>query len=295
MLDLFSAPQAVPGIEWRIALAVIFTAAMAYYDLFNKKWVPNMLIYGFAACAIAINFIFYDQALTWSALAFGAIVFALCYALYRAGQLGGADAYALGSIAAAIPFLPAPFLASQQSVPYPFILSMLAPTGIAFMLHMALRFVPYVARRLAAGKIRFTLEKAAGPALLAFAFTAFIYALSSLPLSFPPAYFAILFFLAASLLFFSLFKSEIKGSMVEMVSVKKLQEEDVLALEKMNKGLVAKMKLQPLLTAKSIALLRKSGLKAAPVYTGMPFFLPYLFFGLLFTVLFGDMLVYLLS
>jgi len=295
MLDLFSAPQVIPGIGWRIALAVIFTAAMAYYDLFNKKWVPNTLIYGFAACAIAVNFVFYDSAITWSALAFGAIVFALCYMLYRMGQLGGADAYALGAIAAAIPFLPAPLLVSQQPVPYPFMLSMLAPTGLAFILHMALRFVPYVARRFAAGSICFTLEKAAGPALLAFAFAAFIYALSSLPLSFPPAYFAILFFLAISLLFFSLFKSEIKDSMVEMVPVRKLQEEDVLALEKMNKGLVARMKLPPLITAKSIALLRKSNLKSVPVYTGMPFFLPYLFFGLLFTILFGDMLLYLLG
>lgn len=295
MLDLFSAPQVIPGIEWRIAIAIIFTAAMAYYDLFNKKWVPNTLIYGFAACAVAINFVFYDSVLTWSALALGLIIFALCYALYRAGQLGGADAYALGSIAAAVPYLPVPLLSQQPSAPYPFILSMLVPTGIAFMLHMALRFVPYVARRLAAGKVRFTLEKSAGPVLLAFAFTAFIYAISSLPLSFPPAYFAILFFLAISLLFFSLFKSEIKGSMVEMVGVKKLQEEDVLALEKMDKRLVARMRLQALLTAKSIALLKKSKLKSAPVYTGMPFFLPYLFFGLLFTVLFGDMLMYLLG
>ena len=295
MLDLLTVPPSVPGIGFRIALAVIFTAAMAHYDLFNKKWVPNTLIYAFAILAVAINFVFYDPAVTWPALAFGAIVFALCYVLYRMGQLGGADAYALGSIAAAVPYLPVPLLSQQPSAPYPFILSVLAPTGLAFILHMAFRFAPYVARRFAAGKIRFTIEKAAGPALLAFSFAAFLYAISSLPLSFPPAYFAILLFLAAALIFFSLFKSEIKDSMVELVPVRKLQEEDVLALEKMNKGLVARMKLRALLTAKSIALLKKSRMKSAPVYTGMPFFLPYLFLGLLFTVLFGDMLMYLLG
>lgn len=295
MLDLFSAPAYVPGLELRIAVAVIFTAAMAYYDLFNKKWVPNALIYSFAICAVAINFVFYDPLLTWAALASGLMVFAICYALYRMGQLGGADAYALGAIAAAVPFLPSPLLFQQQPAPYPFILSVLAPTGLAFILHMALRFVPYIARRLAAGKIRLTAEKAAGPALLALAFVAFAYALSSLPISFPQAYFAILLFLAASLVFFSLFKSEIKDSMAEMVTVGKLQEEDVLALEKMNRGLVAKMKLQPLISAKTIALLKKTKLKSVPVYTKMPFFLPYLFLGLLFTVLFGDMLMYLLG
>lgn len=296
MLEFFTAPQAIPGIQFRVALAIIFTAAMAYYDLFNKKWVPNSLVYGFAICAVAINFLFYDPALTWAALAIGAITFLLCYGLYKIGQLGGADAYALGAIAAAVPYLPSPLLSpSASAVPYPFILSVLAPTGLAFILHMALRFAPFISRRLAAGEINFTLEKVAAPFMLTAVFALFIYALFSLPISFPPAYLAILAFLAISLLFFSLFKSDIKDSMVEMVPVKKLQEEDVLALEKMNKALVAKLKLQPLLTAQSVSLLKKSKLKSAPVYTGMPFFLPYLFFGLLFTVLFGDMLIYILG
>lgn len=293
--SFFAVPATIPGLEFRIALAIIFTAAMAYYDIFNKKWVPNTLVYGFAVAAIAINFAFYDAAATWLALAIGAIVFAFCYVLYRLGQLGGADAYALAAIAASVPYLPAPLLSSVKSAPYPFILSVLAPTGLAFILHMAMRFVPYISRRLAAGKVKFTPEKYAGPLLLSGAFLAFIYALLSLPFSFPPAYFAILIFLAASLLFFSFFKSEIKDSMVEELSTSRLQEEDVIAVEKMDKGLVAKLKLSPLLTAASISLLKKSKVKSVPVYTGMPFFLPYLFLGLIFTILFGDMLLLMLG
>lgn len=292
MLELFSVPSSVPGLQFRLAIAVIFTAAMAYYDLFNRKWVPNSLAYGFAVFAIGLNFVFYDPALTWPALAIGAVVFAACYLLYRFGQLGGADAYAMASIAMAVPYLPSSFFPSSQPAPYPFILSVLAPTGIAFIIHMLLRFVPYVSGRLAAGKISFGAGKLAGPAALAIAFLVFIYALSSLPFSLPPVYLTVLAFLAVALIFFSLFKSEIKDSMVEQVKVGALQEEDVLALEKMDASLVKKLALQPLLSTKSIAQLRKSKLKSVPVYTGMPFFLPYLLLGLVFTILFGDMLLY---
>ena len=54
------------------------------------------------------------------------------------------------------------------------------------------------------------------------------------------------------------------------------------------------LKLVPLMDARVISALKKSKMKKVPVYTGMPFFLPYLFLGLLFTVLFGDLLIYLL-
>lgn len=295
MIDFLAGPQAIPGMQFRIALAIIFTAAMAYYDMFNRKWVPNALVYGFAACAVAINFVFFDPSVSWLALAMGAMVFALCYGLYRLGQLGGADAYALAAIAVAVPYLPAPVLSSSQSAPYPFILSVLAPTGLAFILHMLFRFVPFISRRIASGKMNFTAEKAAGPFALALVFAAFIYALLTLPVSFPPSYLAVLVFLAFALLFFSLFKSDIKDSMVEMVPVRKLQEEDVFAIEKMNPRVAKKLKLSAVISAKMIAALRRAKVKAVPVYTGMPFFLPYLFLGLVFTVLFGDLLLWMLG
>ena len=291
MLDFFAVPSFVPGLQARMALALIFTAAAAYFDLFNKKWVPNALVYAFAALAVLVNFIYYDPLLTWQALAIGAVVFGACYLLYKVGQLGGADAYVIASIAATVPYLPSSLLNPAQSAPYPFILSVLAPTGVAFILHMVLRFVPYVAKQVAAGKIKFTASKVAGPIGLAAAFLVFVYAIISLPFPFPPVYIGMLIFLAVGLIFFTLFKSEIKDSMIEQVKVGRLQEEDVLALEKMDPGAVQKMKLQPVLTLQSIALLKKSKQKLVPVYTGMPFFLPYLLFGLVFSLLFGDMLL----
>jgi len=98
-----------------------------------------------------------------------------------------------------------------------------------------------------------------------------------------------------TLIFFSLFKQEIKDSMVETIPLSRVQPEDVLAIEKMDKRLLAKLKLPALLDERAIAAMKKAGMKSAPVYTQMPFFLPYLLFGLLFSVLFGDLMFYLIG
>ncbi len=295
MLQFFTFPPALPGAEIRIAAALLFTGAAAYFDAFNKKWVPNYLVYGFLIAALALNIIFFEQQSFTLAVIFGVAAFALTYPLYRLGQLGGADIYILSSIALAIPYLPNALLAQQQAPPYPFIVSALAPAGVLFILHMLSRFLPFISNQIAKGKIALTPAKLAGPALLLLAFAAFATTLSSLPVALPPAYFAILGFLFVSLLFFSLFKDEIKSSMVEFLPLARLQEEDVLALEQMDKPLVQKLKLPALIDKNAIAALKKSRLKKVPVYTGMPFFLPYLFFGLLITILFGDLLSSLLS
>ena len=292
MFELFNVPNTVPGIEARIAVTLAFTAAAAYYDVFNKKWVPNFLLYAFVAAAFILNVAYFEQSLFIQAAAFGIAAFLLSYPLYRAGQLGGADVFCYASIAMAIPYLPSPLLNPSASAPYPFILSVLVPTGLAFIAHMFARFIPYIYTQVKKGRVHFSLGKLAIPAILSAAFAIFAYAISTLPVSLPFGYFMLILFLFASLLFFSLFKNEIKDSMVGQVSVSKLQEEDVLALEKMDGKLVSRLKLQPLITTQIIDALKKAKQKTVPVYTNMPYFLPYLLFGLVFTILFGDLISY---
>jgi len=295
MVSFLPIPPFVPGMEFRLFAAVIFTAATAYFDVFNKKWVPNYLIYAFAICAVALNFIFYDPIVTFQALAFGIGIFILTYPLYKMGQLGGADVFVLASIAAAVPYFQKPLFAAEQLVQYPFILSVLVPTSLLFIFHMLIRFIPHVSGQMRQGKLKITFGKIVGPALLLVSFSFFIYVISTMPLALPFSYVFVMSFLFISLIFFSFFKEEIKDSMIEMVSPSRLVEEDVIALEKMDSALVKKLSLKPLLEAKEIATLKKARLKGVPVYTGMPFFLPYLLAGLLITILFGDLLYYIVA
>ncbi|MCX8197734.1 MAG: hypothetical protein N3F07_00865 [Candidatus Micrarchaeota archaeon] len=295
MLEFFQAPPEVPGIEARIAVAVAFTAAAAYYDMFNKKWVPNALLYAFILSAIAVNIAFFEEKVFMQAVAFGAAAFAVSYPLYKMGQLGGADVYAYSGIALSIPYLPQPIFGPAQQIPYPFLFSALAPTGLAFIAHMLVRFVPYIAARLKSGEVRISAQKAAPAALISLAFLFFIYSLSSLPVALPAHYLAILGFLFSALVFFSLFKEEIKESMIEYLPLSKIQPEDVLAVEKMDQKAVLRLRLNPLLDQGAISRMKKAKLKKAPIFTKMPFFLPYLLFGLIISILFGDMVHFFLN
>ena len=294
MLEFLASSGQVPGLDARIAIAVAFTGAAAYFDMFNKRWVPNWLVYCFAAAAVALNIVFFSEPLFFQALFFGIAVFAATYPLYKLGQLGGADVFVFASIATAIPYLPKPLMAESQLIPYPFILSVLVPTGLAFILHMALRFIPYISKRIANGKVKLGIAKLAGPAMVSAAFLFFIFSLLQLPIQLSISYMATITFLFISLLFFSLFKDEIKESMVEPVRTSSLQVEDVLALEQMRPETVKKLNLSALISAKTISSLKAAKIKSVPVYTGMPAFLPYLFIGLLFTILFGDLLYYII-
>lgn len=294
MLEMLFQSANPPGLEFRAAACLLFTGAAAYYDLTNRKWVPDWIAYAALACAAALNVLFFEPSVFAQAAALGAVVFGFTYALYRLGQLGGADVYIMSSIAASIPYFQQPFLSGQQLTPYPFIFSVLIPTGIAFMLHMLIRFIPYISRRISSGEVKINAKKLAEAALLFAALAAFSYALSTMPVILPPAYLAVLSFLSVSLLFFSLFKSEIKDSMVEMVPVGRLCAEDVLAIERMDPAIVKKHGISALMDKRVISAIKKARLKKVPVYTQMPFFLPYLFIGLLISLLFGDLFFLLL-
>jgi len=289
--SLLSPPAIVPGIDIRMMVAVAFMGAAAYYDMFNKKWVPDSLLWCFLGASLLLNVVFFDSAIFAQALFVAIIIAALTYVLYRMGQLGGADVFVMASIALAIPYLPKPLLAASQAIPYPFFFSMLAPTGIAFIVHMLIRFIPYMSRKLSRGEVDFTMQKVAGPVIIAISLLIFGTIVSSMPVSLPASYFAIIGFLGAALIFFSLFMPEIKASMVEKISTSRLQCEDVLALEQME-SLAKKLKLSPVIDEKTITALKRAKIKSVPVYTGMPFFLPYLFIGLVFALLFGDLLYY---
>jgi Flp pilus assembly protein protease CpaA len=288
MLEIFTPVFPLPGFEFRALAAVAFTAAAAYYDIFNRKWVPDYIAYAAVGLSLAANLLFFSQAVFLQAIIFGSAIFLPTYFLYRAGQLGGADVYVLTGIASAIPFLPAPLLSPQQHVPYPFILSVLVPTGLAFILHMLLRFIPKMARALSHGEIRLGAARFLEALALCAVLVVFAKMLSTLPIPLPQSYLAVFAVLAASLFFFSTFKREIKASMAEMVNSSDLAEEDVLAMEQIDPKTAKALSLAPLLDKAMIARVKKSRIKALPVYTGMPFFLPYLLFGLLFALLFGD-------
>ncbi len=108
---------------------------------------------------------------------------------------------------------------------------------------------------------------------------------------FSPVYFAFITILLFASIFFLMFKKPLMGVLSETLPVSQLEEEDVLALDVMNKDLVERYKLQRLLTKKEIERLKKTKIEEVSVYTKLPPFLPFLLIGMVLGLLFGSSLL----
>lgn len=272
----------------RVAIAVGGCAAGAYFDLANNRNVPNLLLYAMLALGVVFGLAAWGQG---SALSFAvAIAIFLCgYALYKMGQLGGADVYVLCAIALLLPSQPQIFKGAAAA-PYPYVFSVIAASGISFMLYMIAFYGVKAVRAAVKERMRVDVRTAAGAVLVAAAYVAFVYVARGSGV-FGFAYFALVGFVVFVSLFFMVFKERIARMMVEEIPLSRIEEEDVLALEYMDGEVVKKYKLARVANATELKRLAGLPIKKYCVYTKMPPFLPHILAGLLFTLYFGDVLM----
>ncbi|MFQ5406162.1 MAG: hypothetical protein ACE5DI_03345, partial [Candidatus Micrarchaeia archaeon] len=104
------------------------------------------------------------------------------------------------------------------------------------------------------------------------------------------AFFVVLFSSAAFLTFF---KTQIEQEvLIKFVPIKDVEDEDILVLEKLDKKLVKEYGLEKVLTEGQVKLLKRiqkeKRINRFPVYKNLPRFGPYVLFGLIASLLFGD-------
>lgn len=96
--DILFGKLSLPGEMLRVFVAIFGLIVTSYYDLFNKKNVPDNLLYAFLAVAFLVNLVFFESTLFWFSLVLALIVGLIGYVFYRLGQIGGADVFVLVSI-----------------------------------------------------------------------------------------------------------------------------------------------------------------------------------------------------
>ena len=285
----------------RLAVAVAGTAIATYYDLTHNRNVPDWLSFGMLGAGIVAA-----AAGLWGAGVADAVtvalpavvVLALGYLLYRAGQIGGADIVILAAIALLMPAAPKGILGraapAELLVQVPFVFSLFLVSGILFGVATLARFFTPCMHAAFAGEVRLATEQKIYLVLLAVTGAVFMWFARTNAL---PAQFVLIFLAALAFsAFFYVFKSFIaRRFLIRLVSVKEIDDEDVLAVEEMEPELVKKYGLKKLLTRKEIARLAKLPIKKFQVYKNMPAFLPYVFAALLLSIIFGDVLVLVLS
>jgi len=275
---------------FRMILAVVGTAAAAYYDMFNKKNVPDVLLYGFLGMALAINI--FDPSAFLQNLPIAAVMVASMYLLYRIGQLGGADVLVLAAIYAAIPVVSSPLLGSQSDLilgqfQMPSIVVVTSIAVLLFAIWIVMRYAPSALRKTFKGKVRFSVIQLAQAFILLLSFGAFVYMFSQLP-SFSVNLVVLMEILFISAIFFTLYKDEIMGSMVRWK--RKAEAEDVLAVELMDSRFLSRHSIGRLVDKEQLKRMNK--LKRKWPVLDLPMFLPYVLAALIVYLLFGNQLLY---
>jgi len=280
----------------RFAICFVGCTAATYYDLFNRRNVPTWLSYSLVALGIIFTLATLNTSDIIFAFAVALAIFAFGYLLYRAGQIGGADVLMFISIALLLPNAPKPLLTDvEPQLSFPFVVSIFVLSGMLGVFGIFVKYVPVTLYEIIRGeKIEINRTHALLSIAMMILYLVFLYFLNSI-VEMPQvqlAVFAAVVICATSV--FSLKEHIAEKHMIRMVSVEDIDEEDVLAIEKMDQKLVSKYKLDKLLTASEIEKLKKMGKrKKFPVYKEMPVFMPYVLIALLLSALFGDPLVYL--
>ena len=58
--DILFGQLTMPGEAIRVVLAFVLVGIAAYYDVFNKKNIPNQVLYAMLAIAFLVNLFFYQ-------------------------------------------------------------------------------------------------------------------------------------------------------------------------------------------------------------------------------------------
>jgi Flp pilus assembly protein protease CpaA len=277
--DVIFGQITMPGELIRVLIAFIGTAVASYYDLYNKKNVPNNVLYAFLAVAFIVNLIFFQEDLFWFSIAAALFFSAIGYIFYRVGQLGGADVFVIASIMLLLPIHPS-FVGLAFNLP--FIFSVIVFSGVLFAIYVMAYFGYKLYKVEARANWLYLLM------FIPYFLFAWVYVNSFL---FSPVYFAFITILLFASIFFLMFKKPLMGVLSEPLPVTQLEEEDVLALDLMNKDLIERYKLKRLLTKKEIERLKKTKIEEVMVYTKLPPFLPFLLVGMVLGLLFGSNLL----
>src|SRR4030095_6511764 len=135
--DVIFGTMVMPGEMIRLILALAGTAVAAYFDVYNKKNIPDEFLFAFLGIAFIVNVVFFEPNLFWFSIAVAAFLSAIGYLFYRMGQLGGADVFVLASIMLLLPIHP-----SCVGMPFnlPFVFSVFIFSGILFALYVLFYF-----------------------------------------------------------------------------------------------------------------------------------------------------------
>ena len=267
------------------AIIVLIGSAISAFTDFKTGLILDKITYPMIAIGIILNAVEwylhgFEALLGLNLFGIGIIVFAVGYIAYFFGKFGGGDVKIFTAIAFLLPFLGL----------YPFILTTLIFSGvIASIVLGGVYSIQYAKQGIEWKKIKENFWKTIIFGIILYAYIAFLYLfeLISIP---GIAFLVITIFFC---LLFLVFQQGIQERFfLKWISPKKLEDEEIIATEYLNKTLKQKLNLKgkAVLEEKDIMRIKKLKIKKIPVYRNLPRFGVFIFIGVVLGLIFPNFL-----
>ncbi len=280
----------------RIAILLVVTFAYAILDVFNHRNVPDIFAYALLALAFIVTLTYGTRVMLIS-LALAAVIGAIGYLLYRKGVMGAGDFLEFATISMLIPIQPSAFLSSMPQFNFPFIFSVFIATGYTAVVGMLFYYLLRAYLKGSLKSVEIEKKRLYNGILIFAAYLVMLAAVSYIAGPKPiPAVMVITIGAASALTI--IFEKQVSVQMISYVYPAALTTEDMIATNFMSKEDLAFFSRRSkhfgrLVTKKSLEEI-KGIRKKVPLYTsGVPLAL-FAFFAVVISLLFGNILLYLL-
>lgn len=281
----------------RIAVLVAVAVIYAAFDVFNKRNVPDMFVYATMAIGIAVALTYGIGTIELSALiAIGIGWFG--YLLYRAGFLGAGDVFEFVFVSLVFPIQPTPLLSGINQLQLPFIFSVLIAAGYAATLFIPVYYLLLAEKKkVNAGERigRYRFLKAASLLVAYLAMLLMLYTFAKVSLTAV----ALVLLIAVPSSIMLLYEREIYLGMVSFIYPKEMTDGDMIAVNLMEQKDIDYFKGKDpkfgRLATDSIIRRIKNVRRRLPVYRNSVPFALFLLIGVVISLLFGNLVLYIIS
>jgi Flp pilus assembly protein protease CpaA len=270
----------------RLAIVLTGTAIAAFQD-FKTSYIDDKLTLTMITVGVALDLLTLDYNFILYSVGIGALIFIIGYYFYKTGQIGGGDVLLVAGIQVLLPFYPStrqfqfPFSLAVTSVP--FIMTIFATSALISLIGTALTYGWALKDKKLKPELKDSLLTITLIALIIFS----IYLFSN----FGSYQIIFLLILAIPSIFLSMFKNQIMNEIIiQKVSLNEVEDEDVLALEKMPN--LKKYGLKRVATKDQMKILKKISREKKSqkfyVYKNLPRMAPYILIGLILSLILGN-------
>ncbi len=280
----------------RLSVLMVIAIAYAAFDVFNKRNVPDIFAYAALAVAFLLTFTYGTRTMEISLL-IAAIIIALGYVVYKRGVMGAGDFLEFATISLILPIQPAAMLSAVPQMGFPFIFSVLISTGYTAVISM---MAYYLAKASIKGKIHLSrIRKGSlrAGALLLLAYLAMLVVISYFAgFRLIPSFLILSIGIASSITV--VFEKELNAQMISYAYPSELHPEDMIATNLMSPAekayFMKKSKHFGRLVTKPLLKDIRDARRKVPLYTsGVPLAL-FALLGIIISLAFGNILLYIL-